>query len=110
MGPFNAQGKRQTAFAALQVVPMLHDGDVDVEVDESDIKMDVFRASGAGGQHNHKTSSAVRLTHLPSAIIVTCPLERSQLQNRTKAIGILKAKLAEKDSLERRTGVEGVKG
>src|SRR3546814_19306755 len=65
MSPFNAQGKRQTAFAALQVVPMLPDGDVDVEVDESDSKMDVIRASGAGGQHIKKAAAAVRLTHTP---------------------------------------------
>src|SRR3546814_4826108 len=70
MSPFNAQGKRQTAFAALQVVPMLHDSDVDDEVDESDIKMDVFRASGAGGQHIHNTTSAVLLTTCPSRISV----------------------------------------
>src|SRR3546814_3048038 len=94
MSPFNAQGKRQTAFAALQVVPMPHDGDVDVEVDESDIKMDVFRASGAGGQHINKTSSAVRLTHLPSGFIVSCQMERSQLQHRAKAMEMPKAKIA----------------
>ncbi|HEY9559140.1 MAG TPA: peptide chain release factor 2 [Acidimicrobiales bacterium] len=110
MSPFNAQGKRQTAFAALQVVPMLHDGDVDVEVDESDIKMDVFRASGAGGQHINKTSSAVRLTHLPSGIIVSCQMERSQLQNRAKAMGMLKAKLAEKERLERLEELDAIKG
>ena len=65
MSPFNAQGKRQTAFAALDVVPMLHEGEIEVEVDEADVEMQVFRASGAGGQHINKTSSAVRLIHKP---------------------------------------------
>src|SRR3546814_8212663 len=72
--------------------------------------MDVFRASGAGGQHINKTSSAVRLTHLPSGIIVSCQMERSQLQNRAKAMGMLKAKLAEKERLERLEELDAIKG
>ena len=110
MSPFNAQGKRQTAFAALQVVPMLHEGEVEIDVDESDIKMDVFRASGAGGQHINKTSSAVRLTHLPTGIVVSCQMERSQLQNRARAMDMLKAKLAEKERQERQDELDAIKG
>jgi peptide chain release factor 2 len=110
MSPFNAQGKRQTAFAALDVVPVLHDDDVSVEVDESDIKMDVFRASGAGGQHINKTSSAVRLTHLPTGIVVSCQVERSQFQNRDRAMAMLKAKLADLERQAREAELNDIRG
>ncbi|HEX6420036.1 MAG TPA: peptide chain release factor 2 [Acidimicrobiales bacterium] len=110
MSPFNAQGKRQTAFAALQVVPMLDESDADVEVDEKDIKMDVFRASGAGGQHVNKTSSAVRLTHVPTGIVVACQVERSQFQNRDRAMAMLKAKLADLERSKREAELDEIRG
>jgi len=110
MSPFNAQGKRQTAFAALQVVPMLDDGDASVELDDKDIKMDVFRASGAGGQHVNKTSSAVRLTHVPTGIVVTCQVERSQFQNRDRAMAMLKAKLADLERSKREAELDEIRG
>jgi len=110
MSPFNAQGKRQTAFAALDVVPVLHEDEVRVEVDMDDIKMDVFRASGAGGQHINKTSSAVRLTHLPTGIVVSCQVERSQFQNRDRAMAMLKVRLADLERQNREDELAGIRG
>jgi peptide chain release factor 2 len=110
ISPFNAQGKRQTAFAALQVVPMLDQGDAKVEIDDKDIKMDVFRASGAGGQHINKTSSAVRLTHIPTGVVVSCQVERSQFQNRDRAMAMLQAKLADLERQRREAELDEIKG
>jgi peptide chain release factor 2 len=110
MSPFNAQGKRQTAFAALQVVPMLHDGDVDIDIDEADIEMQVFRSSGAGGQHVNKTSSAVRLIHKPTGLTTSSQVERSQFQNRDRALKALKALLADLERQRREDELSEIKG
>ncbi len=92
ISPFNAAGKRQTSFVSCDVMPDIEE-DLDVEINMDDLRIDTYRSSGAGGQHINKTSSAIRITHLPTGIVVTCQNERSQFQNKDKAMQMLKTKL-----------------
>jgi len=108
ISPFDNQGRRQTSFAAVQVWPLLED--VDIDIDESDIRMEVFRASGAGGQHVNKTSSAVRLVHEPTGLVASSQEERSQLQNRERAMGRLTAMIAAKAEEDREAELDAIAG
>ena len=109
MSPFNANGKRQTSFVSCDVMPDIEQ-DIDIEVKDEDIRVDTYRSSGAGGQHINKTSSAIRITHLPTGIVVTCQNERSQHMNKDKAMQMLKAKLYLLEQEKQEEKLSGIRG
>ena len=109
ISPFNAAGKRQTSFVSCDVMPDIEE-DVDVEINPDDLRIDTYRSSGAGGQHINKTSSAVRLTHIPTGVVTSCQTQRSQHQNRDYAMKMLKAKLVELAEQQQKEKISDIKG
>ena len=109
ISPFNAQGKRQTSFVSLDVMPEI-EGDAGIEIKDDDLRIDTYRSSGAGGQHINKTSSAIRITHIPTGVVVQCQNQRSQHQNKDKAMQMLRGKLLAIREAEEEAKLKGIQG